>query len=947
MRSDRQVRGLGRRDSRHLRGQRRSVRRVDAGIERRRLSRDPAAHPHAGLNDRAIPSRPRRRWCKREPTRGWNGRPRRSRPRSSRGRAVGEDRLERGPDIVVTGRRHTHARAAREPGPLRPRPGSDRRQDSAGPARTSRRRPGSGPAGRRRYRSARSLRAGGRPAPPPPTLRWTRAPTRRSTGWLRPPRTAARRGASRRRAGAVACPGRRPAPGRRGVRGSPAGRARRTATAHAAVGAWPPRAASSAPSRTAASRPLRAHPARHTPATPCATSRRWGAILTRRRQPPRGIGRHPRARWRPTPHRCDSSDAAACSRLPDRRSTASGWGPGPHPRPFPRSTQETALVPRCADSDRRRRAALLPRKTPVSNIGSYEERLRDFDWGIARQVLGWQDGELLNIGHICSDRICARGKGAKTALIWEGFGDRKARYTFDDLRVWSNGFAKLIRDDLGVGVGERVCVFMDKIPSLYFSFLGILKAGAVAQPLFSAFGDESLEVRLKSAGTTAILTTQKHVKKVRKLRERLPALKHVVVVDGDPTKVQPGETYFDVERAPRVEEFESFRAEPESRSVIHYTSGTTGQPKGAQHVHSSIWSQALTTSWVLDLRDDDTYWCTADPGWVTGTSYGIIGPWALGATQAVLDSGFVAERWYRFIQDNRITVWYSAPTAIRSLMREGEELVRKFDLSALRHLASVGEPLNAEAVVWSQKVFDGKPFHDTFWQTETGSIMISNYPGMPVKPGSMGKPFPGITATVLDLKTKEPIREPGRVGLIAFRPGWPAMFRIYWNQEDVYRSKFAGETAGRTPTELRTADDLWYVSGDRASIDPDGYYWFVGRDDDVINTGGHLVGPFEIESALIEHEAIAEAAAIAKPDPVNMEVVKAIVTLKPGFAPSADLELSIMNFIRKRLSPLAMPQEIEFKDKLPKTRSGKILRRYLRALEWGEEAGDLSTLEDD
>ena len=294
-----------------------------------------------------------------------------------------------------------------------------------------------------------------------------------------------------------------------------------------------------------------------------------------------------------------------------------------------------------------------------------------------------------------------------------------------------------------------------------------------------------------------------------------------------------------------------------------------------------------------------------------------------------------------------MTVWYSAPTAIRSLMREGEEVVKKHDLSALRHLASVGEPLNAEAVVWSEKAFEGKAFHDTFWQTETGSMMICNYPGMPIKPGSMGKPFPGIEATVLDLKTHEPITEPGKVGLIAFRPGWPAMFRIYWNQEDVYRSKFVGETEGRTPDELRTADDLWYVSGDRASIDKDGYYWFVGRDDDVINTGGHLVGPFEIESALIEHEAIAEAAAVGKPDPVNMEVVKAIVTLNPGFEPSGDLELKIMNFIRKTLSPLAMPQEIEFTDKLPKTRSGKILRRYLRALEWGEEVGDLSTLEED
>jgi len=582
----------------------------------------------------------------------------------------------------------------------------------------------------------------------------------------------------------------------------------------------------------------------------------------------------------------------------------------------------------------------------LSNIGSYEKRAGDFNWDVAKEVLGWEDTELLNIGAICSDRICAQGKGDRTALIWEGFGGKKATYTFDDLRVYSNGFAKYI-SDIGLEPGDRICIFMDKIPALYFSFLGILKMGGIAQPLFSAFGDESLEVRLVSAGTKAIITTQKHVKKVRKILENLPDLEHIVVVEGKPEKLLEGELFFDVEASPRVEQFDVFQSTSETPSLLHYTSGTTGQPKGALHVHDSIWGQVLTTAWVLDLREDDIYWCTADPGWVTGTSYGIIGPWSLGVTQCVLDSGFTSSRWYQFIQDNKVTVWYSAPTAIRSLMRDGEKVVRKFDLSSLRHLCSVGEPLNAEAVVWSEKVY-GLPFLDTFWQTETGAMMISNYPGMKIKPGSMGKPFPGIIATVLDLKTHEPITEPGKVGLIAFRPGWPAMFRAYWKKPDIYRSKFEGAVPeDAQPDELRLNPELWYVSGDRASIDSEGYYWFVGRDDDVINTGGHLVGPFEIESALIEHEAVAEAAAIGKPDAVNMEVVKVFITLNPGFEPTDDLELSIMNYIRKHLSPLAMPQEIEYMDKLPKTRSGKILRRYLKALEWGEDTGDLSTLEDD
>ncbi len=334
---------------------------------------------------------------------------------------------------------------------------------------------------------------------------------------------------------------------------------------------------------------------------------------------------------------------------------------------------------------------------------------------------------------------------------------------------------------------------------------------------------------------------------------------------------------------------------------------------------------------MLDLRPDDIYWCTADPGWVTGTSYGIIGAWASGVTQVVLDAGFSARAWYSFIARHRVTVWYSAPTAIRLLMKEGLDPVREQDLSSLRHLVSVGEPLNAEAVLWSGKAF-GRMFHDSFWQTETGAIVISNYPGMKIKPGSMGRPFPGITATVVNPKTFDPLQKSGTVGLIALKPGWPSMMRAYWNNPDAYGRKF---------------QNGWYLSGDRASIDEEGYFWFVGRDDDVINTAGHLVGPFEIESALLEHPAVAESAAVGKPDPINMEVVKAFIALKPGFTRSDDLTMEIMNFIRKRLSPLAMPQEVEFVDSLPKTRSGKIMRRLLRAKEWGEAIGDTSTLEQD
>ncbi|MCL4847770.1 MAG: acetate--CoA ligase [Acidobacteria bacterium] len=566
----------------------------------------------------------------------------------------------------------------------------------------------------------------------------------------------------------------------------------------------------------------------------------------------------------------------------------------------------------------------------LDGFPTYEQRTAGFGWHLAERELDWAPGAPLNIGWHCSDRICARGLAREPALIWEDHEAHRRVYTFDDLRQLSNTVARFLVD-LGAEPGERVCLFLDRVPELYIGFLGILKMGGIAQPLFSAFGEESLWTRLDAAGTAVVLTQKKHLPKVRRIRDRLPALRHVVVVDGAGAALRTGEVAFSLDAAPRVEAFDCYPSHAETPSVLHYTSGTTGRPKGAQHVHQSIVSQYLTTKWVLDLRPGDVYWCNADPGWVTGTSYGIIGPWANGVTQVVLDAGFSAARWYGFIERLRVTVWYSAPTAIRLLMREGTPLARSFDLSSLRHLCSVGEPLNPEAVHWSKDAF-GLPFHDTFWQTETGCIVITNFPGMPIKAGSMGRPFPGIVAGLLDPRTHEEIVEAGRVGLIALRPGWPSMMRGYWNNPEGYAAKF---TNG------------WYVCGDRATRDADGYYWFVGRDDDVINTGGHLVGPFEVESALLEHPAVAESAAVATPDPVNMEVVKAFITLKPGVEPSDDLELDIMNTVRRKLSPLAMPQAIEFVPSLPRTRSGKIVRRVLRAKEFGEPVGDLSTLMDD
>lgn len=567
----------------------------------------------------------------------------------------------------------------------------------------------------------------------------------------------------------------------------------------------------------------------------------------------------------------------------------------------------------------------------MHNMNSYEETMKNFSWKDAEEELGYKPGDFINIGEYCSDRICKLGFADKKALIWQDHQGNDRTFTFNDTRILSNSIAWYLKN-LGVKSGERVCLFMDKVPELYLGFLGVLKLGAIVQPLFSAFGPESLLTRLEDAKTTAIITQKKHLPKVRAILKDMDYMKFVIVVDEvDPARLRDREFIFDLKTCNRVESFDIYPSTAETPSVLHYTSGTTGKPKGAQHVHYSVISQYISTKYSLDLKEDDIYWCTADPGWVTGTSYGIIGPWANGITQCVLDSGFTADNWYSFIEKHKITVWYSAPTAIRALMKEGEETIKKHDLSSLRYLASIGEPLNAEAVLWSDKVF-GMKFHDTYWQTESGSMIVSNYPCMKIKPGSMGRPFPGMEVSLVDINTHLPIDKKGVVGVIAVKPGWPAMFRAYWNNKENYDKKF---------------ENGLYLCGDRASIDEDGYYWFVGRDDDVINTAGHLVGPFEIESALLEHPAVAESAAIGKPDPMNMEVVKAFVALKKGFEPNKMLELEIMNFIRKKLSPLAMPQEVEFVDSLPKTRSGKIMRRVLKAKEWGQEIGDISTLEND
>jgi len=564
------------------------------------------------------------------------------------------------------------------------------------------------------------------------------------------------------------------------------------------------------------------------------------------------------------------------------------------------------------------------------NLDDYDGIRASFDYERVIDELDGLPNGGLNIGYEALDRHVKHGGADRVCYLWEGKDGAQETFTYGEMVRLTNKFGNMLRK-LGVKKGDRVFVYMDRIPELYIAAFGTLKAGCIIGPLFSAFGPDAIRDRLENSDAVALITQPHLVSKVRGLRSELPALKHVIIADhGKTPEVEGDELRWNDLFDPASEDFEIERTGPEDGAVMHYTSGTTGKPKGALHVHKAVYGHYATGKYVLDFhRDDDIYWCTADPGWVTGTSYGMFAPCTNGVTQVIYEGGFSANKWYDVIQRYKVTVWYTAPTAIRMLMKAGDEIPKRYDLSSLRYTMSVGEPLNPEAVVWGDKVI-GLPFHDNWWQTETGSIMIANYPIQPIKPGSMGRPMPGIYPAIIDDNGKEVA--PGEEGDLAVKPGWPSMFRQYWKNEELYNSRF---------------QNGWYITGDRARMDADGYFWFVGRSDDVINTAGHLVGPFEVESALIEHPAVAEAGVIGKPDPVAMEIVKAFVSLKEGIEPTDKLRSELIGFARKKLGPGVAPREIEFIDSLPKTRSGKIMRRLLKARELGLPEGDTSTLEED
>ncbi|HLF76590.1 MAG TPA: acetate--CoA ligase [Dehalococcoidia bacterium] len=568
------------------------------------------------------------------------------------------------------------------------------------------------------------------------------------------------------------------------------------------------------------------------------------------------------------------------------------------------------------------------------NLVSYEETRASFSWERARaELTGLPNGKGLNIGFEAIDRHAAGLRANHVALRWIARDEQVQDFTYSDLRRLTNRFANALRS-LGVGEGDRVYVLAGRIPELYVAALGTLKNRSVFCPLFSAFGPEPIHSRMSIGGAKVLLTTDSlYERKVAGIRPDLPDLQHVILVGDDhqPTAVLGTHDYLGLMDA-ASDEYEIEPTDPEDPALLHFTSGTTGTPKGAVHVHQAVVGHHVTGRMALDLHPEDIFWCTADPGWVTGTSYGIIAPFTNGVTNVVDEGDFDVERWYGILQRERVSVWYTAPTAIRMMMKVGSEIARNYRYPALRFLASVGEPLNPEAVVWGQEAF-GLPFHDNWWQTETGGIMIANFASMDIRPGSMGRPLPGVEATIVQRSETGEVKEVLGVneqGELALKPGWPSMFRAYWHEPARYEKCFAGG---------------YYLTGDLARRDEDGYFWFVGRADDVIKSSGHLIGPFEVESALMEHPAVAEAAVIGKPDPVALEIVKAFVSLKQGFEANEGLRRQLLGFARTRLGAAVAPKEIDFLPGLPKTRSGKIMRRLLKARELGLPEGDISTLE--
>ncbi|MEW6771911.1 MAG: AMP-binding protein [Bacillota bacterium] len=545
------------------------------------------------------------------------------------------------------------------------------------------------------------------------------------------------------------------------------------------------------------------------------------------------------------------------------------------------------------------------------NLTDYEAVYQDFNWEQAEQELGF--GLRLNIAQAAVDAQCSRGLKDKVALrFWEGMQERQ--YTFGELKELSDRFALVLRRH-GVRPGDHVVLFGPASPEFYVSFLGIVKSGAVAVPVFEGYMTEALMEILEDSDAVALVTTPALEQRVDRLR--LPRLKLILLVGRAETGVGSEEKSWYRALDQATGDFEAALLDRDAPFALLYTSGSTGKPKGVVLSHGGLVQYYWTGLWVLDLKPDDVYWCTADLGWVTGVGYGILAPWLNGITTVVCGGSFSSQRWFQFIERFKVTVWYTTPTALRLLLVSGNAVVGNF-AHHLRHIVSVGEPLNPAIIRWARAVF-GLDVYDTWFMTETGAHIIANFRCLPVKPGSMGKPVPGIQVAVIDAGGREV--GPLQMGQLAIRVPWPAMMRGIWRDPEKYAEYF------RLPP--------WYLSGDLVYRDRDGYYWYQGRIDDIIKVGERRVGPFEVESKLMEHPAVLEAGVIGKPNLLLGETVKAFLVLRPGHQWSPKLRAELQRFVKNSLAEHMVPQEFEVRTSLPRTRTGKLLRRVLKAWEVG------------
>ena len=569
----------------------------------------------------------------------------------------------------------------------------------------------------------------------------------------------------------------------------------------------------------------------------------------------------------------------------------------------------------------------LPPHNPDANLKEYEALYRSFRWDDAGSAFDWHTTGGVNIGYEAIDLHADNPATADAVCLSYSNGRRKERITYRQMKELSGRCGAMLRR-LGVGRGDRVFLFLPRIPEFYIALAACAKIGAIIAPLYSEYRDSAVRDRMLDGQGKVLITTPQYLDRVPV--NELPDLQSVVLVGPPRGKAGPGAVWWPEEMAQSSPELEIEWVDPQAPLLLTYTSGPTGKPIGLLHPHDSMRGYLATSRWVLDLKDGDVLWTQAEPGWLMNVVYSAFAPWLCGVESVITGKINSADECYRLIEEHKITVLYTIPTIYRMVADGAEETARRYQLDSLRHLLSALEPLTPELLYSVMRILD-LPIHDTWWTAETGMITIANFPSVPIKPGYLGRPCPGISVAILDADGKE--LAPFTMGEIALGGGWPALFNGIWGNDDRYRQYFTKKP--------------WFISGDRAFIDFNGYFFYQGRADDVIITSGGRIGPAEIEHVLDLHPAIAEAGVIRIPDETGVKKVKAFVCLKPAYQPTDILKAKIIAYVENQLSPETAPREIEFCASLPKTSSGKILRRVLKAWEWGLPTGNIAALKDE